>query len=141
MVTLLDNNLDLDTYLELRASVGWKRLKREQAKQAIENSLFTVVAMNDGHAVGMARIVGDAAVVCYVQDLVVRPECHKLGIGKAIMERLIEYVKSIKFEDSEMMMCLMCAKGREKFYEKFGFIQRPTDGLGPGMIQYIGKIR
>jgi len=31
----------------------------------------------------------------------------------------------------------MCAKGREKFYQKHGFIARPTDELGPGMIQYL----
>jgi hypothetical protein len=31
----------------------------------------------------------------------------------------------------------MCAKGRETFYEKHGFVARPTDALGPGMIQYL----
>lgn len=36
-----------------------------------------------------------------------------------------------------MMLCLMCAKGREQFYEKHNFIARPTDALGPGMIQYV----
>ena len=36
-----------------------------------------------------------------------------------------------------MMLCLMCAKGREVFYEKHGFTARPTRQLGPGMIQYI----
>jgi len=29
--------------------------------------------------------------------------------------------------------------GRENFYKKFGFIARPTDKLGPGMIKYIDK--
>ena len=38
-----------------------------------------------------------------------------------------------------MMLCLMCAKGREEFYTKHGFIARPTSELGPGMIQYILK--
>jgi hypothetical protein len=36
-----------------------------------------------------------------------------------------------------MMLDLMCAKGREPFYEKHGFIARPTKDLGPGMIQYL----
>ena len=31
------------------------------------------------------------------------------------------------------------AKGREKFYKKHGFIARPTESVGPGMIQYIEK--
>jgi hypothetical protein len=33
----------------------------------------------------------------------------------------------------------MCAKGREEFYLKHGFMARPTDALGPGMITYISK--
>lgn len=137
MVTLKENALDLNTYLDLRASVGWKVLKEAQAEKALKNSLITITAYVEGKAVGMGRIVGDGAVICYVQDLVVRPEYQKLGVGRIIMERLIEFVTDIKEKDAEIMMCLMCAKGREHFYEKFGFIGRPTEDLGPGMIQYI----
>jgi hypothetical protein len=39
-----------------------------------------------------------------------------------------------------MMFGLMCAKGREQFYEKHGFIARPTSALGPGMIQYLNGV-
>jgi hypothetical protein len=35
------------------------------------------------------------------------------------------------------MLDLMCAKGREQFYEKMGFLARPTNQLGPGMILYL----
>lgn len=137
MVTLTENSLNLETYLSLRASVGWKLLKDSQAKKALENSLLTLTAYIDDKPVGMGRIVGDGAVICYVQDLVVKPEYQKYGVGSVIMERLIKFVTDIKEKDTEIMMCLMCAKGREHFYEKFGFIGRPTEDLGPGMIQYI----
>lgn len=137
MVTLSENSLDLETYLSLRASVGWKLLKDSQAERALKNSLLTLTAYIDGIPVGMGRIVGDGAVICYVQDLVVKPEYQKHGVGRVIMERLIGFVTDIKDADTEIMMCLMCAKGREHFYEKFGFIGRPTEDLGPGMIQYI----
>lgn len=137
MIEIKENCLDLDTYLEIRASVEWKILTCEQAKKALKNSLYTVSAVKDGRTVGMARIVGDGAVVCYVQDFVVRPECQGDGIGRRMMQRLISHVEGMRQENSEMMLCLMCAKGREKFYEKFGFTGRPTDSLGPGMIQYL----
>ena len=137
MVELKDNVLDLDTYLGLRASVGWKVLKDEQAVRAIKNSLFTVTAYIDEKPVGMGRIVGDGSVICYVQDLVVHPMYQKLGVGGMLMNRLFDFVENSKEPDSEIMMCLMCAKGREPFYKKYGFIARPTDNLGPGMIQYI----
>ena len=71
------------------------------------------------------------------QDLIVIPEYQGKHIGSELIEHIIAYVKSITMEDSRMMLCLMCAKGREIFYEKHNFIARPTEALGPGMIQYI----
>lgn len=139
MIELKENSLTLTEYLELRASVNWKVLKEEQARMALENSTYTVAAYEDGQIVGMGRIVSDGAVISYIQDLVVRKECQKKGVGKLLINNLVEYVNSITMEGSEMMLCLMCAKGREEFYKKYGFIARPTDNLGPGMIQYIKK--
>lgn len=131
------NELDVDTYLQLRQSVQWKQLTKEQATKALAHSLYTVAAYEGDMPVGMGRIVGDGVVICYVQDLVVHPEYQGMGIGSKVLGKLIEYVKSIRLEDTEMMLCLMCAKGREKFYEKHDFIPRPTNSLGPGMIQYL----
>ena len=134
---LEENQLDIDTYLKLRKTVNWKTLTREQAEKAIQGSLFTVVAFDDGQPVGMGRIVGDGAVICYIQDLIVIPDYQRSGVGQQIMENLIDYVKKLKLPDTEIMLDLMCAVGREEFYKKYGFIARPTEKLGPGMIMYI----
>lgn len=134
---LKDNALDLSTYLELRRKVSWKPLTDEQAEKAIENSLLTVVAYDQDKPVGMGRIVGDGAVICYIQDLIVIPEYQGQGVGQMIMESLIDYARELKFPDTELMLDLMCAKGRESFYKKYGFIARPTEKLGPGMILYL----
>ena len=80
MIEFLENQLELDTYLELRASVQWKVLSREQAQKALDNSLYTLCAYENGRPVGMGRIVGDGAVICYVQDLVIRPELQGSGL-------------------------------------------------------------
>ena len=137
MVTLKENILDVETYLALRKSVGWKKLTLEQGKIALKNSIFTLCAYDGEKPIGMGRIVGDGVVIDYIQDLVVEPSVQKSGIGRIIIERLIEYVKESKIDDTEIMLCLMCAKGREDFYSKFNFVARPTNILGPGMIQYI----
>lgn len=137
MIILKENEIKLDTYLELRDSVKWKVLDREQARLALENALYTVCVYDDDKPIGMGRIVGDGAVVMYIQDLIVHPDYQKKGIGKQLIEHLIDYVKKINPKGNEIMLCLMSAKGRESFYEKYGFISRPTDNLGPGMIQYI----
>ena len=138
MITLVENDIKVEEYLYIRNSVSWKKLSNSQAQKAIDNSLFFVKAIDEnGKLVGMGRIVGDGSVICYIQDLVVVPEFQKSGIGSVILNKLIYYVKSIKEEGTTMMLCLMCAKGREPFYIKHNFIPRPTDGLGPGMIQYL----
>ena len=134
---LKTNQLDVDTYLKLREKVNWKKLTKTQAEAAIKGSLYTVVAYEDNEPVGMGRIVGDGAVICYIQDLIVVPECQKKGTWHAIITKLIDYVKEIKLSDTEIMLDLMCARGRENFYKKEGFISRPNDKLGPGMIMYI----
>ncbi len=139
MVEIKENILDINTFINLRALVGWKVLSEEQAKKALTNSLITISAYVDDKIVGMGRLVGDGAVICYIQDLVVHPDYRKIGVGDTIMKRLLAYVQEIRIDDTEMMLCLMCAKGREKFYEKYGFIARPTQNLGPGMIQYLNK--
>lgn len=141
MIIFKENALDVKTYLELRRSVKWKKLSEEQAKRALENSLYTVCAYEFERPVGMGRIVGDGAVICYIQDLVVAPDAQAAGIGGQLVEMLIEYAESLRLEGTEMMLDLMCAKGRELFYQNHGFLARPTENLGPGMIQYLNDSR
>ena len=134
MIELVEDRLDIDTYLELRQSVQFRELTRDQAKKGLSNSLYT---FKDGKAVGMGRIVGDGAIICYVQDLIIRPEVQGEGIGGLILETLKKFVIQEGYEGTTMMFDLMCAKGMEEFYKKHVFIARPTKDLGPGMIQFI----
>ena len=138
MIKLVENEITIEEYMYLRAKVGWNKLSINQSESAIGHSLFNVKAIDEqGNIIGMGRIVGDGAVICYIQDLIVIPEAQGKRVGSAIIDRLIKFVKDIKEEGTTMMLCLMCAKGREPFYEKHGFVARPTDKLGPGMIQYM----
>ena len=137
MVIFKENTLDIEIYLELRKSVKWKKLSKEQAKRALKNSLYTICAYDFDFPIGMGSLVGDGAVICYVQDLVVRPEAQAAGVGGQILEMLIAYAESLRLEGTELMLDLMCAKGREEFYKNHGFLARPTENLGPGMIQYL----
>jgi len=137
MIVFKENKLDVDTYLYLRQQVNWKALTYNQANRAIKNSMYIITVYEADKPIAMGRIVGDGAVVSYIQDLIVIPSAQGEKIGSKLLEKLIEYVESITEEGTEMMLCLMCAKGRENFYKHHNFIERPTNNLGPGMIQYV----
>lgn len=140
MIEYIANKITLDEYLSIRSAVNWKQLSKTQASAALKNSLYLMGAYEDGRLIGMGRVVGDGAVICYVQDLIVLPNYQGRGVGSMVLKALTEYVKSITEPGTEMMFGLMCAKGREQFYEKHGFIARPTSALGPGMIQYLNGV-
>ena len=137
MIRFEENDRNIDTYLYLRSKVKWKKLSEEQAQKALDNSLYIVTAFDDDVPVGMGRIVGDGAVICYVQDLIIVPDHQGHGTGSAILKKLTEFVDELRLPETEMMYALMCAKGRERFYKKHDFTARPTDTLGPGMIRYL----
>ena len=142
MIELVEDKLDIDTYLELRQSVNFRKLTRDQAKKGLSNSMYTLVAFKDGKAVGMGRIVGDGAIICYVQDLIIRPEVQGEGIGGLILETLKKFVIQEGYEGTTMMFDLMCAKGREEFYKKHGFTESIFQTHSSKVAFYIqcGKI-
>ncbi|MCH3971344.1 MAG: GNAT family N-acetyltransferase [Oscillospiraceae bacterium] len=129
------NDLQVKEYESLRAQVGWQPFSARQSLLALQNSLLVLCARDEaGKPVGMGRIVGDSATICYVQDLIVVPAYRRRHLGTALIEQLKDYVRSLTEGDETMRLCLMCAVGREAFYESCGFVARPTPNLGPGMI-------
>lgn len=139
MIIFKEDFRNVDTYLSLREQVGWIKLDINQAQKALDNSLAVITVFDGDKAVGIGRIVGDQSVISYIQDLIIIPEYQGKSIGSQLLNRLIAIVDDMTVPGTRMMLCLMCAKGREKFYKKHGFIARPTESLGPGMIQYIEK--
>ena len=139
MIKFSEDRLSVAEYLQLREAVGWKTLTERQAELALENCIYCISAYDENKLIGMGRVVGDGAVICYIQDLIVLPEYHGRGVGSALIKHLKNYVASLSAEGEEMMLALMCAKGREGFYIKNGFTARPTDSLGPGMIIYLNR--
>ena len=64
----------------------------------------------------------------------VLPEYQGLNIGTEIINNLWYRVNEYKKVNPNIRVYLGAAKGKEGFYEKIGFMARPTQDLGPGMI-------
>lgn len=131
---LIENNISIEEFIELRKSVGLNDLPEVQVKKMIENSIYTIVVKDNEKPVGMGRLVGDGAYVYYLQNINVRPEYQKSGVGTLIINSLLEFIKKDKIEGTDVMVLLMSSKNSEGFYKKFGFRLRPNKDEGCGMI-------
>lgn len=123
-------------YNELRRLAQWPVFDVTVVEQGLTNTLYSIVIEDeDGQVGGMGRIVGDTAIYFHILDVIVRPELQRQGIGKLIMNELLHYVKGVGGKNT--YVGLMSSKGREPFYQKFGFIERPNDKFGSGMIRIL----
>lgn len=133
------NKIIVEEYEMLRKSVGWKALCRSQAKTGIKNSLYVIVAVHDGEAVGMTRLLGDGGYVNIIADVIVKPEYQGLGIGKHMVRSVLEHIRTELKAGQSSIVYVMSAKGKEPFYSSLGFVCRPNETLGCGMTQWIDK--
>ena len=133
LIDYRENTLTPQEYLQMEHLVLEEMTTEEQAKRAISRQLYSVSAYEEENLVGIARLVGDGAIYWYVQDVWVLPAYQRKGIGSAMVRMLIRHVKQSSLPGTNVSLCLMCAKGKEGFYEKLGFAQRPHAWEGAGM--------
>lgn len=115
-------------YLRLRAEAGWWPVDRTAARNSLRRSAYSLAAVHRDGVVGCARVVGDP-MYYYVQDVIVAEAWRGRGIGTAFMRRIMKFLASNAAEGT--WVGLMCARGQQGFYERFGFRARPPDA--PGM--------
>ncbi len=136
---IYENKLTAQEFVCLTESVGWGCPDLKQIEIALKNTIYSISVEMDGKIIGMGRIIGDGARIFYIQDLVIHPYYQNRGIGSKIMEYLLSYVDKLPLINCSIMVGLMSAKGKECFYERFGFKKRPNESQGNGMILNIIK--
>ena len=123
-----------EKWLKLRKTTGLNAYNRpiDIAQKGLDNSLYGISVYSNDELIGMARVIGDGYTCFYVQDVIVNPNYQGKGIGKKIMKKIMTYLDNV---EENAIVALMSAKGKESFYEQFGFIKRPNDTYGCGMIR------
>ena len=134
-IKIIKRTITADEFIDMRKSVGWSYPDRELVLTGLKNTLFSVCAEYENTIVAFGRIIGDGAFTLYIQDIMVRPDYQSTGIGMAIMTEIMTHIKESYSKGT--MICLMAAKGKEDFYKKFDFIERPNEYYGAGMIQFL----
>lgn len=120
----------------LTESVGWGTRENNIVEEALKNTLYSPCVYDVDKLIGYGRIIGDKTIFLYIQDIMVIPEYQGKKIGTGIMNKLIEKINEYKKINPEIRTYLGASKGKEHFYEKFGFVSRPNEELGAGMILY-----
>lgn len=135
-ITYIQRTPTADEFNMLTEAVGWGKRTNEIVEEALSNTLCSICAYDGEKLIGYGRIIGDKTIFLYIQDVMVIPGYQGKKIGTGIMNTLLEKINEYKKVNPEIRTYLGASKGRESFYERFGFISRPNDDLGAGMILY-----
>ena len=133
------NTVSAEDCNRLRNSAGWVQIHPDQIETGLKNSAFIVAAKDGDITVGMARLISDGGYVVFIIDVLVLPEYQNKGIGKTMLNKIMDYIRNQLKDGYCIQVDLMAAKGRESFYEQFGFTKRPDDIFGCGMTQRLKK--
>ena len=136
----ITNNITPEEYMNLRKIVGWHQFPLEEAQAGLNNSYIWCIREGNcagGRPIGIGRVVWDHGYVIYIADVIVIPEYQGQGLGRMIMEQIMAFIHEQLKPGYKFMVSLASAKGKQDFYKKFGFIERPNDDVGPGMHQWF----
>ena len=105
----------------LYISVGWTNYTNNPTmlEEAVKASLWQLAVFDEEALVAYIRLVGDGHSVLLVQDLLVRPDYQRQGIGKKLLEEAFEtfphvYQRLLVTERSEKNLA---------FYQSLGFVE------------------
>ena len=99
---------------------------------------YLVICVRDGDkAVGVVRLLWDGGYVAFLSDLIVDPEYQGQGIGRELVETVIRRIKDNMKPGYKVKLTLNSSMGKEPFYRKFGFNERPNENAGAAMDQWL----
>ncbi|XP_041010426.1 serotonin N-acetyltransferase 2, chloroplastic [Juglans microcarpa x Juglans regia] len=124
------DDLNLDHLNTVFVAVGFPKRDPQKIRLALENtdSLLWVEYKKTQRPVAFARATGDGVFNAIIWDVVVDPSFQGIGLGKAVMERLLEDLLS-------RGICNIALYSEPRvlgFYRPLGFVSDP-DGIR-GMV-------
>ena len=123
-----------DAFKVLYDTTGWGAGARPAAEfaEALAGSWTCCAVYEQEHLIGFGRVISDGRLHAFVTEMIVHPAWQGRGIGRSILERLLTRCHVAGITDIQ----LFCARGKQAFYERQGFVPRPVDA--PGM-QFNGS--
>jgi GNAT superfamily N-acetyltransferase len=100
------------------APLGDKR--PDGLRTAFRHSMFRFLVHEGDVLVGAGRALADGVDCSYICDVAVLPSRQGIGLGRQIVERLVEASRGHR------KIILYAVPGKEGFYEKLGFARMTT---------------
>lgn len=117
------SRIDFDKTSEIIKASYWGAGRTDEGnRRAFSNSLC-VAAYLDGQQVGFGRVVTDYAYLAYMSDVVVWPEHRGLGIGKRLVQALLDHSSLASVTSWSLR-----TSDAHSLYGQFGF-ETATDGM------------
>ncbi|MBR2659796.1 MAG: GNAT family N-acetyltransferase [Clostridia bacterium] len=132
-----EDHITPEEYMDLRRQVGWMEFPLEEARNCVENAYMVLCVRDEGKAVGVVRLLWDEGYVAFLSDVLVSPPYQGRGIGRKLVEAVIQRIRDDMKPGYKVKLTLNSAKGKEPFYEKFGFRVRPNEDAGPAMDRWL----
>ena len=107
--------------LALYSSVGWTNYTNNPTmlEEAVKASLWQLAVYDKEELVAYIRLVGDGHSVLFVQDLLVRPDHQRQGIGKNLLEEALA-----TFPHVYQRLLVTERSGKNlTFYQSLGFVE------------------
>ncbi len=127
-----------DEIRKLYSEVGWSAYTDDIAalRLGFDNSLLVLGAYMDGELEGIIRAVGDGYTILFIQDILVRPNYQRRGIGTALVMALLERFPRVR------QIQLTCDKdpGLLAFYNSLGMNELSEFGCTAFMLLQEGEI-
>ena len=128
---------DLPSAAEVGAlydSVGWSAYTHdpEALMSGLHGSLRVVVARTDRSLVGLARVVGDGATICYLQDVLVHPSARRQGVGSSLVREAFAPFSTVR----QHVLITDEEQAQKAFYESLGFAQLGAGAPGRAFVRF-----
>ncbi len=133
-IELIESTPTKDDFIILHQTTGWNAkglYTYDQLYSAICNSWYSVSIYHDRSLIGFGRIISDGIYQTLICDVMVHPEYQTQGIGTKIMNALLKKCD----KEGIKWVQLFCAKGKQDFYKKLGFVTRDVEA--PGMSLFL----
>ena len=123
----------LKQLVELYENIGWISYsnKPSELNEAIKNSLFNIGAFDSEELVGLIRVVGDNISIIYIQDILVKENYQRLGIGTNLLQLVLNRYNNVR----QIILMTDNTEKTKLFYKRNGMV--PFEKFnGVGFIKY-----